>query len=153
RSVCWDLMEPGETDDYGETFITATVLDIPDREDPVQMISCGHPPPIVLRQGRPTTLTARCPAPPLGLGQLTDPDYHVESFPFLPGDLLLLYTDGVTEARDPTGTFYPLAERLTGWTDSDPDTFLDHLRNDLLHHAGGHLDDDAAMIAIERPAR
>ncbi|MFF8880196.1 serine/threonine-protein phosphatase, partial [Streptomyces flaveolus] len=41
----------------------------------------------------------------------------------------------------------------TGWTDSDPDTFLDHLRNDLLHHARGHLDDDAAMIAIERPAR
>ncbi|MEV5513538.1 PP2C family protein-serine/threonine phosphatase [Streptomyces flaveolus] len=151
RSVCWDLMEPGETDDYGETFITATVLDIPDRDDPVQMISCGHPPPIVLRHGRPTTLNARCPAPPLGLGELTDPGYHVESFPFLPGDLLLLYTDGVTEARDPTGTFYPLAERLTGWTDSDPDTFLDHLRNDLLHHAGGHLDDDAAMIAIERP--
>ncbi|MEU6103584.1 PP2C family protein-serine/threonine phosphatase [Streptomyces flaveolus] len=151
RSVCWDLMEPGETGRYGETFITATVLDIPDRDDRVQMVSCGHPPPIVLREGRPMTMNARQPAPPLGLGELTDPSYHVESFPFVPGDLLLLYTDGVTEARDSTGTFYPLAERLTGWTDSDPDVLLGRFRGDLLHHVGGHLDDDAAMIVIERP--
>ncbi|WP_225630519.1 PP2C family protein-serine/threonine phosphatase [Streptomyces solaniscabiei] len=151
RSVCWDLREPGETGDHGETFITATVLDIPDRDDRVQMVSCGHPPPIVLREGRPITMHARHPAPPLGLGELTDPGYHVESFPFVPGDLLLLYTDGVTEARDPTGAFYPLAERLSGWTERDPHAFLGRFRSDLLHHVGGHLDDDAAMIAIERP--
>jgi serine phosphatase RsbU (regulator of sigma subunit) len=92
------------------------------------------------------------PAPPLGLGELAPPRYHVDSFRLEPGDLLLLYTDGVTEARDSTGTFYPLAERITGWTDNDPDVFLDRLRRDLLHHVGGHLNDDAAMIAIQRPA-
>ena len=92
------------------------------------------------------------PAPPLGLGELTHPRYHVDSFPLEPGDLLLLYTDGVTEARDSTGTFYPLAQRITGWMENDPDTFLDRLRRDLLHHVGGHLNDDAAMIVIERTA-
>ncbi|MFE4721007.1 serine/threonine-protein phosphatase, partial [Streptomyces sp. NPDC056728] len=51
-----------------------------------------------------------------------------------------------------TGTFYPLAERITGWTENDPDAFLDRLRRDLLHHVGGHLNDDAAMIVIERTA-
>ncbi|MEV6703300.1 PP2C family protein-serine/threonine phosphatase [Streptomyces sp. NPDC051453] len=152
RSVCWDLMEPGETSRYGETFITATILDIPDRGGRVQMISCGHPPPIVLRDGRPTTMDARNPAPPLGLGELLHPRYRVDSFPLEPGDLLLLYTDGVTEARDSTGTFYPLARRIAGWTEKSPDTFLDRLRRDLLHYVGGHLNDDAAMIAIERPA-
>ncbi|MFJ3224515.1 PP2C family protein-serine/threonine phosphatase [Streptomyces sp. NPDC086783] len=152
RSVCWELMEPGEAGTYGETFITATVLDIPDQGGHVQMVSCGHPPPIVLRQGRPMTMNASHPAPPLGLGELTNPGYHVDSFPFVPGDLLLLYTDGVTEARDSVGTFYPLAERLTGWTESDPDAFLGRFRRDLLRHVGGHLDDDAAMIVIERPA-
>ncbi|MFD4542931.1 PP2C family protein-serine/threonine phosphatase [Streptomyces bauhiniae] len=152
RSVCWDLMEPGEAGSYGEAFITATVLDIPDRDGPVQMISCGHPPPIILREGRPSTMAAPRPAPPLGLGGLTDPSYHVESFSFLQGDLLLLYTDGVTEARDPAGTFYPLAERITGWNEADPDAFLRRFRSDLLHHVGGHLDDDAAMVVVQRHA-
>ncbi|MFD3480583.1 PP2C family protein-serine/threonine phosphatase [Streptomyces sp. NPDC058695] len=152
RSVCWDLMEPGETSRYGETFITATILDIPDRGGRVQMISCGHPPPIVLRDGRPTTMDARNPAPPLGLGELLHPRYRVDSFPFEPGDLLLLYTDGVTEARDSAGTFYPLAERINGWAEKSPEAFLERLRRDLLHHVDGRLNDDAAMIAIERPA-
>jgi serine phosphatase RsbU (regulator of sigma subunit) len=152
RSVCWDLMEPGETGCYGETFITANILDILDRGGRVEMVACGHPPPVVLRNGRPTTVEAVHPAPPLGLGELAPPRYHVDSFQLEPGDLLLLYTDGVTEARDSTGTFYPLAERITGWTDNDPDVFLDRLRRDLLHHVGGHLNDDAAMIVIQRPA-
>ncbi|NBE52306.1 PP2C family protein-serine/threonine phosphatase [Streptomyces boluensis] len=151
-SVCWDLAEPGETDRSGETFITAVVLDIPDRGGHVEMIACGHPPPLVLREGRPTTMHARQPAPPLGLGELARPRYHVDRFPFEPGDLLLLYTDGVTEARDSTGTFYPLTERVTGWTEPDPDSFLRRLQRDLLRHVGGHLSDDAAMIALQRPA-
>ncbi|MCL6287297.1 PP2C family protein-serine/threonine phosphatase [Streptomyces sp. 43Y-GA-1] len=152
RSVCWDLVEPGEAGRFGETFITATVVDIPDRSGPVRMVSCGHPPPVVLRDGRPTTMEARRPAPPLGLGELAHPRYHVESFPFEPGDVLLLYTDGVTEARDAVGAFYPLTDRITGWRESDPDAFLDRFRRDLLHHVGGHLNDDAAMIAVARPA-
>ncbi|MEV7913692.1 PP2C family protein-serine/threonine phosphatase [Streptomyces griseus] len=153
RSVCWNLVEPGEAGPFGETFITATVVDIPDRSGPVRMVSCGHPPPVVLRDGRPTTMEARRPAPPLGLGELAHPRYHVESFPFEPGDVLLLYTDGVTEARDATGAFYPLTDRITGWRESDPDAFLDRFRRDLLHHVGGHLNDDAAMIAVTRPAQ
>ncbi|WSI74901.1 serine/threonine-protein phosphatase [Streptomyces sp. NBC_01335] len=152
RSVCWDLMEPGETSRYGETFITATVLDIPDRDGRVEMVACGHPPPVVLRDGRPTTMDVRHPAPPLGLGELVHPRYHVDSFPFEPGSLLLLYTDGVTEARDAGGTFYPLAERVTGWPERDADAFLGRLRRDLMHWVGGQLGDDAAMIVIERPA-
>ncbi|MGW6054359.1 PP2C family protein-serine/threonine phosphatase [Streptomyces sp. NPDC055189] len=152
HSVCWDLTEPGETGRYGETFITAAILDIPDSGTRVQMISCGHPPPVILRDGRPTTMDALHPAPPLGLGELAHPRYHVESFEFEPGDLLLLYTDGVTEARDASGAFYPLAERITGWSEIDPDAFLHRFRRDLLHHIGGHLNDDAAMIAVERLA-
>ncbi|MFE1950045.1 PP2C family protein-serine/threonine phosphatase [Streptomyces sp. NPDC059524] len=152
RSVCWDLMEPGETLRPGETFITAVFLDIPDDGGAVQMISCGHPPPIVLRDGRPTSMDATRPAPPLGLGELTQARYRVDRFPFEPGELLLLYTDGVTEAREPGGPFYPLTERVTGWTEKDPDRFLHRLRSDLLRYVGGRLDDDAAMIAIGRPA-
>lgn len=150
-SVCWDLAEPGETDRAGETFITASVLDIPDEGGIVEMIDCGHPPPVVLRDGHPAPVETLQPAPPLGLGELALRRYSITSFRFDPGDLLLLYTDGVTEARDSRGVFYPLTERITGWTGSDPDAFLRRFRRDLLDHVGGRLDDDAAMIAIERP--
>lgn len=115
------------------------------------MISCGHPPPIVLRNGRAWTIDVSQPAPPLGLGELTRPGYRVDTFSFEAGDFLLLYTDGVIEARDSSGAFYRLIERITGWTENTPDAFLHRLRRDLLDHVGGHLGDDAAMIAIERP--
>lgn len=151
QSVCWDLVEPGETGRYGETFITATILDIPDHGGRVRWSPAGTS-PVVQRNGRPTTMDTLQPAPPLGLGELAHPRYHVDSFPFEAGDLLLLYTDGVTEARDSTGTFYPLTERITSWAENDPDAFLERLRRDLLHHVGGHLNDDAAMIVIKRTA-
>ncbi|WP_093803092.1 PP2C family protein-serine/threonine phosphatase [Streptomyces sp. Wb2n-11] len=149
-SVCWDLAEPGETNETGETFITAVILDIPDQDSRVDMIDCGHPPPVLLRNGRAMTIDAYQPAPPLGLGELVRRRYHVDAFKFEVGDLLLLYTDGVVEARDSTGAFYPLTERIAGWTGSDPDAFLRRLQRDLLDHVGGQLGDDAAMIAIGR---
>ncbi|MEV6887108.1 PP2C family protein-serine/threonine phosphatase [Streptomyces sp. NPDC051135] len=152
KSVSWDLMEPDGTDGVGETFITALVLDVPDRTGRVEMIACGHPPPVVVRDGRPTTMHAARPAPPLGLGELAHPHYRADSFRFEPGDLLLLHTDGVTEARAPFGAFYPLTERITGWTDRDPEAFLRRLRRDLLRHVGGRLDDDAAVVVMVRPA-
>ncbi|MEU5658494.1 PP2C family protein-serine/threonine phosphatase [Streptomyces sp. NPDC047737] len=151
-SVCWGMTEPGETDRSAESFITAAVLDIPDEGSMVHMIDCGHPPPVLLRDGCASTIEASRPAPPLGLGDLARPQYHIDTFTFEAGDLLLLYTDGVIEARGPSGSFYPLTERIAGWTENDPDAFLRRLRRDLLDHAGGRLGDDAAMIAIGRPA-
>ncbi len=76
-----------------------------------------------------------------------------QTFPFAAGDVLLLYTDGVLEARDRSGTFYPLAERVAAWAGLHPQALLDHLCEDLLAHATGNtLGDDAAMVAIERLA-
>ncbi|MGH3310156.1 MAG: PP2C family protein-serine/threonine phosphatase [Streptomyces sp.] len=153
--VSWNLAEPDESDQADETFITAAILDIPDEGGRADMIDCGHPPPIMVRNGH-VTLIAAHPATPLGLGELAPPVYRVDEFRFEVGDLLLLYTDGVIEARDSNGAFYPLTERVMGWTDCHPDAFLQRLRRDLLDHVGGQLGDDAAVIAIERlpaPAR
>ncbi|MFD0502434.1 SpoIIE family protein phosphatase [Streptomyces chiangmaiensis] len=60
------------------------------------------------------------PSPPLGLAS-TDPDaYRLESVSFGPGDTLLLYTDGVIEARDAEGDFYPILDRAAAWTWETP---------------------------------
>ncbi|GAA4880717.1 PP2C family protein-serine/threonine phosphatase [Kitasatospora terrestris] len=138
-----------DTDD-GESFITAVVLDIPDTEPVIRLADCGHPPPLLLRDGTVLPLESRQPAPPLGLTGLGPAGVEVEDFAFREGDLVLLYTDGVIEARNGSGDFYPLAERLGSWPSDDPEALLRGLCQDLLAHAGGSLGDDAAMVAIRR---
>ncbi|MDT9689003.1 PP2C family protein-serine/threonine phosphatase [Streptomyces sp. P9(2023)] len=139
-------------DDADEAFVTALVLDIPDREPVVRLVNCGHPPPLLLRRGQVVPLDTADASPPLGLADVLPPDVTVETFPFDVGDVLLLYTDGVVEARDRTRAFYPLGERLAVWVGDDPPTLLGHLRDDLRAYAGGHLGDDAALVAVERLA-
>jgi serine phosphatase RsbU (regulator of sigma subunit) len=146
----------GAEADVGERFVTAAVVDIPDGEPVARLIVCGHPPPLLLRQGAAATLTVRRPAPPLGLGglgglgALAGCSYVPEIFPFAPGDLLLLYTDGVTEARDEQGIFYPLAERAAAWADCAPAQLIRNITADLRAYVPGALGDDMAMIAVQR---
>jgi serine phosphatase RsbU (regulator of sigma subunit) len=137
--------------DVDESFATATLLDIPDDDHVLHAINCGHPPPLLLRDGQVTPLQPRSAALPIGLGGFADPRaYEEATVPFHDGDLLLLYTDGVTEARNAHGEFYPLDERAAAWTGDSPDALLRHLHHDLANYAHGHLADDVAVVAIRR---
>jgi serine phosphatase RsbU (regulator of sigma subunit) len=150
-SLARDAAERAQTEPHAvEFFITAALVEAPDDEPVVRLVSCGHPPPLLLRAGRPHTLQAERPAPPLGMGELSTSEQTVETFPFDAGDQLVLYTDGVIEARDRSGAFYPLAERLAAWPGGDARALVDHLRDDLLTFVGGRLPDDAAVVVIER---
>lgn len=154
RSVGRYLTDFIESDrDIPEHFITALLLEIPHEEPAARLTDCGHPPPLLLSRHRVATVPSLHPAPPLGMGGMSGsgPDrYTTDEITFAAGDTLLLYTDGVTEARDRNGAFYPLAQRVANWTSCDPESLLHHLRLDLLAHCHGHLDDDAALIAIQR---
>ncbi|MGW8725069.1 PP2C family protein-serine/threonine phosphatase [Streptomyces sp. NPDC055808] len=155
RAVAPDLDQAHQSsvgfDDHSEAFITAALIDIPDLGHAVQLVNCGHPSPLLLRGGRVIPLEVDHPAPPLGLSGLTESQLTPQGFPFEPGDILLLHTDGVLEARDEAGGFYPLAERAAAWRGTGPRALLSHLRDDLLAHTPtGTLGDDAAMVAIER---
>ncbi|MCG5218569.1 PP2C family protein-serine/threonine phosphatase [Streptosporangium soli] len=149
RSLASDRRDFHQADAI-ERFITAAILEVPDDDWALHLVNCGHPAPLLLRDGQVTALNVVQPAPPIGLGDLAGTRYTVHTFPFEAGDVLLLYTDGVLEARDGSGAFYPLAERLPRWADHGPAALCRSLRKDLLAYAGGHLGDDAAMIAIER---
>ncbi|MDF6043013.1 serine/threonine-protein phosphatase [Streptomyces sp. JH14] len=88
---------------------------------------------------------------PLGLGDLDDASGHdADLWRFPPGAIVLLYTDGVTEARDSHGTFYDPVDRLHGRRFSGPGALLDALVADVRQHTGGHTDDDMALLAVMR---
>ncbi|WP_225850606.1 PP2C family protein-serine/threonine phosphatase [Streptomyces sp. HPF1205] len=132
----------------GEKFVTALMAQISPLHG-TTLLSFGHPPPMILRPDG----EVRFPEPPesslpLGLG-LRPADVPVAfPVPFGPGDQMLLYTDGVTEARDPAGDFYPLGPRAELLRDPDPQRALETLRTDLIRHTQGPLHDDAAMLLL-----
>ncbi|GAA2239870.1 PP2C family protein-serine/threonine phosphatase [Kitasatospora cystarginea] len=154
ESFCRHLAETAPTDEkhgeHTERFVTALLLDIPDASPVVRTTICGHPPPLLLHGGLVDLLHPREPAPPLGMCGLRDTRYPVETFAFESGDTILLYTDGITEARDRSRAFYPLTDRVSAWSTADPPDLLRHIRHDLVDHVGGRLRDDAALIALRR---
>ncbi|MBT3152879.1 serine/threonine-protein phosphatase [Streptomyces sp. CHD11] len=133
-----------------ESFVTAVVVELSD-DGRVCLVNLGHPPPLLLHRGTVTALAPTAPAPPLGLGDLTADGPVVDTASMPPGSTLLLYTDGVTEARDGSGAFYPLAERVRHWTEKEPEALLSTLHADLRRYSGTRLEDDVAMVALRRP--
>lgn len=151
------VIEPPTVGDSGtspilERFITAVAVDVSGDGGTLQLISSGHPPPLLIHGGDVVPLDQQRPGLPLGLGDLSGEPQNVECHQLAVGDILFLYTDGVIEARDADGRFYPLAERLAGWSTRAPDDLLEALRADLIRHSGGRLWDDVAMVAVRRSA-
>ncbi|MBK3638744.1 serine/threonine-protein phosphatase, partial [Streptomyces sp. MBT97] len=96
---------------------------------------------------------------PLGLGELVARDGlpPVLRVAVDPGETLLLVTDGVTEARDGAGEFYPLAREVAAALARDPltaepDRLVAFVRDGTLRHCRGRLADDTTVFAV-RPAR
>ncbi|MEH0548873.1 PP2C family protein-serine/threonine phosphatase [Streptomyces sp. B21-105] len=141
-----------EGTDPGERFVTAVFAEVPADDDVVRVVNCGHPPPLLIGPGEVRELDRGRSAPPLNLGMLVGDPYRVEVYAFRPGDQLLLYTDGVTETRDPGGVFYPLQQRLRSWGALPPDELLRRLHTDLLAHSHDRLQDDIAALTARRLA-
>ncbi|MFD7613865.1 PP2C family protein-serine/threonine phosphatase [Streptomyces sp. NPDC059828] len=137
-----------------EGFVTALVVQVP-RESVIEVVNRGHPPPLVLHHGRAEALMPASPLPPLGLEELmTRPSKgKAESYPFSPGDRLLLHTDGVIEARNSDDDFFVLPDAMEAVRGSSPEEFLEELHQALLRHTSGCLADDVAMVIIERVER
>jgi serine phosphatase RsbU (regulator of sigma subunit) len=142
--------DPPTTPGYLERFVTAVAVDVAADGNSIRIANCGHPSPVLLHQGKVLLLDAGQHAVPLGLGDLSAETQHIDRYDLAVGDVLLLYTDGVIEARDDLGAFYPLADRLAEWADLPPDELIAVLTADLLDHVGRRLGDDVAIVAVQR---
>ncbi|MGW1668218.1 PP2C family protein-serine/threonine phosphatase [Streptomyces sp. NPDC002324] len=133
-----------------DDFVTAVVAGHPG-PGRLELVNCGHAPPLLVRGSGVVPVEPACPAPPLGLRALTGETPGLQILPFGDEDQLLLYTDGVTEARDRDRAFYPLAERLAHHVSDAPAHTLSALHDELLTHVGGRLHDDAALLLLRKP--
>jgi serine phosphatase RsbU (regulator of sigma subunit) len=151
-----------------EEFVTAVFAEIDPDRGKMTILNCGHPPPLLISpEDGVTVLEVKAPAPPLGLIRLGSDAGAKQVFPFKPNDQLLLYTDGVTEARDASREFYPLDERIKALApkaqpkltktgklraNGSAPSLLDLVRDDLLRYVGAPLVDDAALLLVRAPA-
>ncbi|MFI6076751.1 PP2C family protein-serine/threonine phosphatase [Actinoplanes sp. NPDC051343] len=126
-----------------EDFVTAALVE--ERGGTLTIVNCGHPAPLLLRRGQVIPLEPDAPAPPLGFMPEVKP--RVERLE--PGDRLLLFTDGLGEARR-EGEFFPTADRawrlLGHGTVGDGLASLETALVDWVH---GRLEDDIALVLLE----
>ncbi|MEU6481877.1 PP2C family protein-serine/threonine phosphatase [Streptomyces sp. NPDC047017] len=133
-----------------EDFVTVLLVEIA-RDGTLRALNCGHPWPYRLSGERAEPVSRIAPLPPLGPFPLP-PDLPVETAGrLLPGEALVLFTDGVEDARDARGRFFPLPDVLTeaaraGLTSPRP--LLHAVLARLAQHAGAGPTDDAAVLTL-----
>ena len=127
-----------------EEFVTALLVDASDPHE-VVLTSCGHPPPLLISDGRGVFVYA-----PAGLPLGLDGPYQQLTVPWCAGDRLLMYTDGLSEARDAHGEFLPVEELGPVLTAGSTDEALDALLRVVRGHVpGGDLGDDLAVVLLQ----
>jgi hypothetical protein len=143
RAIVTDLDRAVARSVGDEDFVTAALVE--ERGGTLTIVNCGHPAPLLLRRGQVIALDPPAPAPPLGFMPVARP--RVERLE--PGDRLLLFTDGLGEARR-DGEFFPTADRawrlLGHGTVGDGLASLETALVDWVH---GQLEDDIALVLLE----
>ncbi|MFJ8930916.1 PP2C family protein-serine/threonine phosphatase [Streptomyces sp. NPDC102364] len=136
-----------------EEFVTVLLLEIR-RDGAVHALNCGHPWPYLLRPGAVRSVEPMGggdPMPPLGPFPLPAELPPVRCGRIRPGEGLLLHTDGIEDARDHQGRFFPLRSTLDGALRRGPimpQAVIHAVYTRLLCHAGGRLCDDAALLVL-----
>ena len=137
---------------FGEdSFVTGVFGRLDLTTGSVALLSAAHPAPLLVRDGRPVGEVQVQPGPPLGFGARDD---TVVEASLQPGDRLLLFSDGVVEARSSEGEFFGLERLLDLLTrqeshrQSAPET-LRRLIVAVLEHQQNMLQDDATVLLLE----
>jgi serine phosphatase RsbU (regulator of sigma subunit) len=143
RAIVADLDRAVARSVGDEDFVTAALVE--ERGGTLTIVNCGHPAPLLLRRGEVIALEPPAPAPPLGFMPVARP--RIERLE--PGDRLLLFTDGLGEARR-DGEFFPTVDRA--WRLLGHGTVGDglaSLETALTDWVRGQLDDDIALLLLE----
>jgi hypothetical protein len=133
-----------------ERFVTAVLADLDLATGRFCWIRAGHPAPLLLRGSKVVKSLWGEGGLPLGLGVPGEPcEEGLE-----PGDQVVFFTDGVTEARAQDGTFFgadrliDLVSRTSAGGNPPPET-LRRLMHSILDHQEGDLQDDATAVVLE----
>ncbi|MFI0981712.1 PP2C family protein-serine/threonine phosphatase [Streptomyces sp. NPDC021093] len=132
-----------------EEFVTVLLLEI-HADGEVLALNCGHPWPYRLRRSAEPVVGGD-PLPPLGPFPLPAELPAQLCVTLLPGELLVLHTDGAEDARNADGEFFSLRSALTGAAAElpvSPVALVAGVQRALLRHTGGLVCDDVALVVL-----
>jgi serine phosphatase RsbU (regulator of sigma subunit) len=134
-----------------QTFITFFFGELDSETGGIRFVNAGHNPPFVLgRDGVARDL----PPTGLGLGMLPGRSYDVGTAALGPGEILVLYTDGITESRNPKGEEFGaerLADVVRSECEKDAPAIVDAIFHGLAEFAGcGDPYDDRTLVIVKR---
>jgi len=139
---------------YPGSFVTALLAELDIETGSYRRISAGHPAELFLRAGR---ALPQLPTPntlPLGLGNMLNRPPRVIETQLEPGDTLVLYTDGITEARDASGSLFGV-DRLSDFlldglrTGAPAPELMRRLIQTIVTYEDGELRDDATAAMLQ----
>jgi serine phosphatase RsbU (regulator of sigma subunit) len=125
----------------GAQFVSGLLLRVGLATGTAHVINAGHPAPYRLRDGVVEVLPF---APDLPFGTFPDTTYHVHDLPLLPGDRILLVTDGMLERN---AARLDIPRELTVTRGLHPRETVQHLIRQVASH--GDLADDATVLCLD----
>ncbi len=148
-AVATDMTDYLEPFFEAEEFVTALLVDASDPAE-LRVVSCGHPPALLVCADGRAELVETPPGLPLGLPAWLGGNFSEINVAWSPGDRLLLYTDGLSEARNRQGEFLPLLPLASLIRSSTVEDALDALLAAVADYVpGGELSDDLAVTLLE----
>jgi serine phosphatase RsbU (regulator of sigma subunit) len=145
----------------GEGFITGVLAELALDTGILSWVNAGHPEPLLLREGRlvktlhtTTGLPFGLSLQPLAPAESSPDDYRIGTEHLQPGDRVVFHTDGISEARSPSGELFgmrrlvDLLVRTHAAALPAPET-LRRVVHALLEHQLNQLTDDATLLLVE----
>jgi serine phosphatase RsbU (regulator of sigma subunit) len=133
-----------------EKYVTLLVGEIDTNKRKIHYVNCGHNPALLFRAktGTLTRLDSSCP--PIGLAP--EEICELASENLVAGDVLIFYTDGVTEAENQLGEEFGL-ERLSATVRRDSSLSAEDLMSNIYNAAadfcGDTFNDDATILVVK----
>ena len=129
-----------------EDFVTVVLAEFHEDQS-VTLINCGHHAPLLVVDAQSRGLVdTGSPQPPLGL----HPEPKPTTCRLAKGSRLLFYTDGLVESRNDDGSFFSLENSVETLAKGDLGRALDRLLGQVVDHVGARVDDDLALVLVER---
>lgn len=163
RTLSRDIRDPGQLlcrtnneffHQIGAThnFVTLFMIVVDTDRGVARYAAAGHPPPMVVnsKSGKAKWLEGSSSYP---LGIVEDAEFHVAEIALEPGDTIVMYSDGLTEAQNANNDLYGperISAVLAESGDRDPEAILAALRDSALEYMGGQEASDDMTIVVAR---